>query len=171
MTGDAMCTKYGFSFKEAPLGNWPSETTKFLMADEVKEIAKAIITKFRTDLVNINIGYIFKAKASKNGEFTTLGQAKTESELQQVLHGIEAIIIIGFDTWKDLSLDEKARLVYHELEHLGWDEKSGKLKTTPHLVEEFPSVIQAFGPGSDSQIAFINAWEKFKSDNPSPTKP
>lgn len=167
MTGDTICKTWGFEPKEAPLAAWPNVEQKYLIADEVKEFARAYIAKYRHDLINTNIGYIFKQKASKSGEMTILGQAKTENELQQVLHGLEAIVLIGFDTWLTLTLDEKMRLTAHELEHLAWDSKSGKLKTDAHPVEEFPAIMRIFGPGNDAQIEFINSWEKFKSDFPS----
>jgi predicted metallopeptidase len=165
MTGDTICKKWAFEPKEAPLAAWPNADQKFLVADEVKEFARFYIARHRTDLINTNIGYIFKQKASKSGESTILGQAKTESELQQTLHGLEALILIGFDTWLLLTLDEKMRLVAHELEHITWDSKTGKLKTDTHPVEEFVSILRIFGPGNDAQVEFLAAWETFKKDN------
>ena len=168
MTGDTICKKWGFEPKEAPLAAWPSADQKFIIADECKEFAKTYISRHRTDLINTNIGYIFKQKASKSGESLITGQAKAESELQQVLHGLEALIIIGFDAWLPLTLDEKMRAIARELEHITWDSKSGKLKTETFTVEGFPSIMRIFGPENDAQIEFINSWEKFKTDNPSP---
>src|ERR1039458_8076956 len=105
-TGDTLAKKYGFEPKLPALANWPDETIKFLLADEVKELGKLIITKWRSDLQNIDIAYLFKQKASKSGDTVTMGTAKCENEKQKCLHGMEAVIEIGFDTWKDLELDQ-----------------------------------------------------------------
>ena len=173
-TGDALAKQYGFTPAEPALGAWPSDNQKFFEADEVKEMGKWIINKWRTDLRNISIAYVFKQKASKSGDNVTLGAAKTESDLNKVLHTYEAVIIIGFDTWVGMDLDQKLRLVDHELEHLAIDAEKGKLGTVPHPVEEFPSVIQRWGPGNDAQIQFINAYMGFTKNHASlapPAKP
>jgi ribosome-binding ATPase YchF (GTP1/OBG family) len=168
MTGDRIAKKIGFEPKIQGLSKWPDENIKFLPDDEgeIKEIAKFLINKYRTDLQNVNIAYVFKQKASKSGDSVILGQAKIESDLQKALHSYDAVVIIGFDVWVELDLDQKLRLVLHELEHLIRDLESGKIKTQSHTVEEFPLVMQIFGPANDDQINFIQAWERFKNDNP-----
>ena len=160
-TGNALCVKYGFTPKISPLSNWPSEDVKFIEAEEVKEMAKFIIGRWRTDLQNVNIAYLFKSKASKSGSNVTFGSAKTESELQRVLHSFDGIIQIGYDTWKELELDQKVRLIDHELQHLIIDPEKGKLAIATHPVEEFPDIIQRWGPGKDADIQYINAYQSF----------
>jgi len=163
---DEISRSYGLIPTETPLSNWPAETIKFLKGDEareIKEMGEQLIQKYRKDLLPYKIAYIFKQKASKSNNSVILGQAKSESDMQKVLHGYEAVVIIGFDTWKELTIDGKYRLVYHELSHFEIDEK-GSLKTRTHAVEEFPEVIQLFGPGNDAQIDFINAYQKFSAN-------
>jgi hypothetical protein len=164
-TGDTLAKRYGFEPTEVPLSNWPSDTVKFLPADEVKEMAKFLINKFRPELRNVDIGYLFKQKASKSGDMTVLGTANCESEKQKALHGLEAVVVIGFDTWKTLEVDGKLRLVFHELCHLGQDMEKNKIVTLNHPVEEFPEVVQYFGPGNDAQIALISAYQRFSRDS------
>jgi len=164
-TGDVIVKRHGFKMEVAPLSNWPSEDTKFIIAEEVEEIAKQLISKFRDDLKNINIGYVFKKKATKSGEFITMGEARSQNDLQKVLHGIDAIIVIGFDTWLALEPDQKFRLVFHELEHIGINFETGKVGLNSHLVEEFPNVVKYFGLGQTSHVDFIHAYNQFSEAN------
>lgn len=164
-TGDAMAKVYGFAAKEPELAAWPDATVKFVEGPEIEEMAKFIINKWRPDLRNIEIAYIFKQKASKSGDNVTFGSAKAESDLQKVLHRYEAVIQIGYDTWIGLDLDQKLRLIDHELQHLGIDAEKGKLGIVTHPVEEFPDVVQRWGLGKDADVQFIAAYEKFKKDH------
>jgi predicted metallopeptidase len=164
-TGDVLTKRYGFEHKEVPLANWPAATQKFLLADEVSEIGRFIITKFKKELSGINIGYVFKQKAGKKGEGRILGQAKAESELQRTLHGLDALILIGFDTWSQMNWDEKLRLVHHELCHIGFTPDGSDVSTIDHEVEEFSEVMQHWGPGTDAQVNLISAYQSFSKLN------
>ena len=163
-TGDSIMKRYDWKMESSQLSNWPKDT-KFILSDEVKEIGQQIIKSLRSDLREFSIGYVFKEKASQNGERIVLGQVKCENALQKILHGLDAIVIIGFNTWHELKPDNKFALVTHELEHLAADEKSGRLKTIPHTVEEFPKVIEIFGPQQTNHVLFIHAFETFKQHN------
>lgn len=169
-TGDVLSKKYGFTPTAAVLGAWPNSYDKFVEADEVKEMAKFCISKWKPDLRNVNIAYVFKQKAGKSGENVTLGTAKTESDLNKVLHSYEAVIIIGFDTWIALDLDQQLRLCLHELYHLALDPEKDKLGTVPHQIEEFADVVEIFGPGNDSQVAMIQAYMSFNKSHGSISK-
>ena len=164
-SGIEIATKIGFTPKAATLENWPTTGEKFLLDDELKEIATFLIKKYRTDLTHSNIGYVFKQKAARNGELVTFGAAKAESDLQKTLHGLDAVVIIGWDEWCALDTDNKLRVMLHELEKLSFDDKSGKLKTINPLVMQFPLVVQVFGPSSQAEIDFISAYQRFCKDN------
>jgi len=165
-TGTTIMEQHGFKMTLPAMANWPDDKeTKFLLAEEVKEIGKQIIDKFRDDLRNVNIGYVFRKKSPKSDEVVTMGTAKIENELQKVLHGYDAIVTIGHDTWKDLEGDSKFRLVHHELEHFQVNFETGALKTVNHPVEEFPSTIKIFGPGQSSHVDFIYAYNEFSKNH------
>ena len=161
-TGDVVMTANGWKMTKPTLENFPDDGTKFIIGEEIKEIGDQIIDKYRDDLRNHNICYVFKKKASKSDSCVVLGQAKTESDLQKTLHGYDAVILIGHDTWLELGPDEKFRLVMHELEHLEVDFESGRIKTRSHPVEEFPVVMKIFGPGQTSHVDFIHAYQEFQ---------
>ncbi len=160
---DFISKRHNLNPSIAPLSNWPDKLIKFLKSDELEEMGEMLIEKFRPDLRGFKIGYLFKQKASKSGPMTTLGQAKRENDMEQVLHGYNGVIVIGFDTWKDLELDEKFRLIFHELAHFELDEK-GQLGIADHTVQEFPEVVKIFGLGNDAQIAMVHAYKKFSDD-------
>ena len=165
-TGNTIMNQLGFKMTVPALSNWPEDgATKFIVGEELKEIGDQLIDRYRDDLRNHNIAYVFKKKAPKSDTNVTLGQVKTEGDLQKVLHGYDATIIIGHDTWITLEEDAKLRLIYHELEHLMIDFESGKIKTIPHHVEEFPSVMRVFGPASAAQVDYILAYQEFQKNH------
>lgn len=164
MTKDAVILKNGFTFNVAPQANWPDPTIKFLEAPEIKDIARQLITKFRDDLQNVNIGYVFKQKASKAEGSPVPGEAKTQNDLQKTLHGLEAVIVIGYDNWCTLDPDDKFRVVLEELEKLVRDE-DGKITKAELSVQASPLVMKHFGPYNDAQIALINAYNAFTKDH------
>ncbi|MCK9430144.1 MAG: hypothetical protein M0R17_09090 [Candidatus Omnitrophica bacterium] len=163
-TGDSICKKLGFKSKGSVQENWP-KGSKFLKAEEVENIADQLIEKYLPHLSNYNVGYLFKEKASKSTGGHILGKARTESDMEQVLHGYEAVIVIGFDKWIEADLDGKFRLVYHELLHLYEDPEKASMKIINHSVEEFPEVIAVFGPSQESHVQFIQAYDHFKQNN------
>jgi len=164
-TQDEICQKFGFKTEMPPQENWPSDDVKFMLAEEVEEIGYQLINRFREDLRTYKIGYVFQQKASSKNGNAVLGKATTQADLQKCLHGYDAIVIIGHDTWLELSEDQKFRLVYHELEHFLVDFEKDKISVIDHVVQEFPSVIKVFGPGCEADVAFIEAYKKFQEDN------
>lgn len=164
-TGSEIATRIGFTPKMATLENWPSSGEKFILDEELKEMGTFLIRKYRNDLVGQNIGYVFKEKASKSGDEVNYGDSKSQPPLQKVLSGLDAVIIIGHDHWTTLDLDNRLRVMFHEIECLTFDDKTGKLKVQAPTVQQFPSVIQVFGPSTQAEIAFISAYDRFCKDS------
>lgn len=165
VTGSEIANRLGFTPKAGTLENWPSTGEKFIVDDELREYANFLIKKYRTDLQHSNLQYVFKEKASRKGDEVTHGQAKAESDLQKVLHGFDAVIIIGHDEWMALDVDNKLRVMLFEIEKLAFDDKSGKLKTQNPTVMQFPLVVQIFGPSGQAEIDYISAYQRFCKDN------
>ena len=168
VTGSEIATRIGFTPKMSSLANWPTSGEKFIQDEELKEMGNFLIRKYRTDLIGTNIGYILKEKASRNGESVNYGESKSQPPLQKVLSGIDACIIIGWDEWDSLDLDNRLRVMYQEIEKLTFDDKTGKLKVQQPTVQTFPSVIQIFGPSSTAEIAYISAYDRFCKDSGGP---
>jgi hypothetical protein len=162
MTNNEITKKNGFKLTEAPLSNWPEDKTiKYLEAPEVEEVAKQLIDRFREDLKHINIAYVFKKKLNKDGD------SSIENDMRKVLHQYDVVITIGFSNWVTATDDHKFRTVLHELEKIVKDEEADKIIKISPSVAEFPKVMQVFGPSTDAEVAYINAWEKFKKENSS----
>lgn len=164
-TGDELCKKQGLHLNIAPLAQWPDSTIKFLEAEEVKEVGDQIVAKWRDDLQNVSIHYLFQQKATKDRGSVTLGSARAEPEMEKTIHGKDAVIIIGYDMWQKASPDQKFRLIHHEIEHIGRNLETGKIGTVDHPVQEFPSVIRIWGPGQDSHVQFLQSYLNFRKDN------
>jgi hypothetical protein len=164
-TGDEIAKRIGFTPKMSSLDNWPSTGETHILDEELKEMGTFLIKKYRTDLIGTNIGYVFKEKASRSGDNVNYGDSKSQPPLQKVLSGLDACIIIGWDEWNALDLDNRLRVMFHEIEKLTHDEKSGKLKVQAPTVQTFPSVIQIFGPSTQAEIAYISAYDRFSKDS------
>lgn len=163
-TLDAITKKLGIKLTEPALGSFPAGT-KYTPAPEVEEIAKQLIDKFRPELSGWKIAYVFKATASKSKEGEILGQARRDNDLSRLLHGFDGMVIIAFDKWVSMDDDQKARLTFHELEHFAPNIEKSCLDIIEHPINEFPSVIKIFGPGQESDISFIEAYQSFCKDN------
>lgn len=153
-TGKEIATTLGFTPKSAILGNWPEAGEKYVQDEELKEYGKFLISKYRPDLTNIDIAYLFKESAKSN-------DVKKSNDLNKVLHGIEAVIVISWEDWKELDVDNKLRTLYIELEKIFWNDESGKIETQDPTVSSFPSVMRVFGPSSDAEIELISAYQEF----------
>lgn len=163
-TLDTITTKYGFVMEEPQLATYPVGQ-KYVDAPEVKEIADQLIKKFRPELAGWNIGYAFKAKAPKKEDMEVLGMAKKENDLSSLYSKIDAYIVMPFDKWVTMDADQKFRVTFHELEHLFPNIEKGTLDLLDHPINEFPSVIRIFGPGQESDVMFIEAYNQFCKDN------
>lgn len=122
---------------------------QFDPAEEVEKLAKRLIPKHHTHLVNAKIAYLFKNKEMKSKGKIVVATAKKVSKEMTTLSGYNFLITVAYPTWRDLSDDQKLAIVDHELEHCLVDEdaKTGETKylIIPHDVEEFSSIIRRHG--------------------------
>lgn len=122
---------------------------QFDPADAVEKIAKKLIPKYHSHLVNAKIAYLFKSKSIKSKGVEVAATAEKISKKHQALSGYHFLITTAFPTWKDLSDKQKLAVVDHELEHcfVEDDDKTGETKYSilPHDVEEFGLIIKRHG--------------------------
>lgn len=64
---------------------------------------------------------------------------------QRALTEVDAAVIVNAPIWQQLAERQRSALVLHGLLHFGQNEKSGKLITVPHDVEEFTFVVAEYG--------------------------
>lgn len=116
---------------------------KFEPAPEVESIARDLIYKYHSRLVNAKIKYVFRHGSWTSKKRETLGQAIKVSGVNQFLTGLDFIIMINAEVWCMLNDKEKIALVDHELEHCC--EEEGKYFVQGHDVEDFIAVIKRNG--------------------------
>ena len=123
--------------------------TQFDPAEEVEKIAKKLLPKYHSHLVNAKIAYLFINKAMKSKGVEVVATAAKISKKQHALCGYHFLITTAYPTWNELSDKQKLAVVDHELEHcfVEDDEKTGEPKYSilPHDVEEFGSIIKRHG--------------------------
>jgi hypothetical protein len=64
---------------------------------------------------------------------------------QQALSTVDAALIVNAQVWEVVSDRQREAMVLHGLLHFGQNDKSGKLVTVPHDVEEFGLVAATYG--------------------------
>ena len=132
------------------LGSWPNDDPSFVVADEVEKIAERLIEekKLLYACGEAKIAYLFKREMPrKRGEMR-----KVSGPVGFLAQGSpDFVMVINWDAWRFMSRAQRYRLVYHELRHIGVDDK-GKLTLVDHEFEgfvdewrEFPEVIRAEG--------------------------
>jgi predicted metallopeptidase len=122
---------------------------QFDPAEEVEKIAKRLIPKYHSHLVNSKIAYLFKNKEMKSKGRLIVATAKKISKEMTTLSGYNFLIVVSYPTFRDLNDDQKLAVIDHELEHCFVDEdpKTGDpvYSILPHDVEEFSSIIRRHG--------------------------
>lgn len=123
---------------------------------DLQAVGLELIKKFHPDLKSINIGYLFRDKASYSHGRLTLGMAVRVDDRNYVYGGRDVMIEIGKDTWDQLSTDERQIVLDHELHHIQVEldekgstvlDKNGRPKVflKRHDVEEFYSILERYG--------------------------
>ncbi|MFA5132705.1 MAG: putative metallopeptidase [Candidatus Paceibacterota bacterium] len=157
---------------------------QFDRADTVAEIAKRLIPKFHTHLVNARIAYLFKNKEIKKGGkivIATAGKcspkenalAKYNNGMSDVdVEGFDFLLIVSYPVWQTLTDAQKLAVIDHELSHMlvQTDDESedGDTKYTiiEHDVQEFCSVIERHGLYMKDLENFAEAVKNLESEVP-----
>jgi len=130
------------------MGQVKKTPTQFDWAESVEEIAKDLIPKYHTHLVNAKIAYLFKNKEIKRGGKIVIATAEKCGPKVKALAEYDFIITVAYPTYQELTDKQKTAVVDHELEHCFVDEDDSgevKLKIITHDFEEFNSIIRRHG--------------------------
>lgn len=120
-------------------------------SEEFAELAQEVIQEHR-DLhwiiaAGINIGYLEsnREKISKGRE--TLAECIKVKDLYKYYIPHDFLIVIYAPNVSGMSRDQLKILLYHELLHVGMNEKDGvpKYIVNPHDVEDFRTIIDRYG--------------------------
>lgn len=135
--------------------------TTYRPASAVARVARDLIAKHHTDLVDVRIEYVFRSETAKSRGKEVWGQARKISGLNAYLSQEDGpneaesgdvdyfVIEISEPVWKDLDAGQRKALVDHELCHLttSFNEETGEvtLKLLHHDVEESRAVVIRHG--------------------------
>jgi len=114
---------------------------KYFDAIEAKEIATKLINEGNFSFPSSTpILYVFVDKSKK-----FWGKCQLVSGVHQFASGYQFVIQFNHDVWQTLTGLQREALVFHELEHIGYDVEKDKYYVIPHDVEEFSRVVHKYG--------------------------
>lgn len=135
--------------------------SKFVNAPDVEKIARALIGKYHSHLVEARIKYLFRRGAWKSKGDNVIGKAYMASERDRYLHGYDFLIVMNHEYWPMLTPPQREAAVDHELCHCsrGMDTGDGypTWETRGHTVEEFTEIIRRHGLWREDVRQFIEA--------------
>jgi predicted metallopeptidase len=117
-------------------------------AESVADMAKELIRKHHSELVNTKIAYLFKNKPIKSRGREVIAFVSKCSGIVKVLSEVDVVMIVSYPAYQPLSDKHKLAVIDHELTHLLVDEDSTgapKVKLLAHDVEEFSAIIERHG--------------------------
>jgi hypothetical protein len=129
--------------------------TSFDKAETVEELAKDLIRKYHSELVNIKIGYLWVNKVLKKGGREIIAKVARCSDLLRSLTELQVLVIVSYPTYNSLTDKQKRACIDHELTHVLVDEDlagNPKIRIIAHDVEEFGSVIERHGLYMDDLV-------------------
>lgn len=138
---------------------------KFSPAEDVEKIARKIIAKYHTYLLNCRIAYLYNDKKMKKSGREVVATAEKVPDKYHALSGYNFVITVSYPAWKDLNKVKKRAVIDHELTHCLVDEDdSGEpvYKIIPHDVEEFASIIIRRGLYTNSLVHIGELVKKAK---------
>lgn len=112
------------------------------------------------------VAFGFRAKKWQQQDVIVRGEAKKLTDAERATFGGGEAdkpthrIVLNLRTWLTMGPRERARLVFHELEHYGPEQDEGgnwRVKKRRHDVEEFTLTIGIFGPASKEAVELVVA--------------
>ena len=123
----------------------------YTLSPEYEELGLAVIDAvpelWMIRDAGIRIGFVSSFKEKKTGHKLVLGECIKLSELYSDLLHLDFLIVIYENNIVGLSENQKKILLWHELKHIGVEEKDGEpvYIVNPHDREEFDSIIREVG--------------------------
>ena len=110
-------------------------------------VMEAIPELWQVKDAGIRIGFLKSWKEKKTGMKRVLGECIKVPELYSCLLHIDFLVVIYEPNVVQLTTDQMKILLWHELKHIGIDEKDGEpvYIVNPHDREEFQSIIDRVG--------------------------
>lgn len=119
----------------------------FSRDDEYGEIGAAIIQEKRPDILaaRVSVGFVGSNKKKViSKDHIVFGECKKVEEIYQLYCPFDFLIVIYEENCAGFTDNQMRNLIWHELNHIGIDEK-GKAYKKAHDVEEFDDIIRECG--------------------------
>lgn len=135
----------------------PKGDEKFWIPDSVgfKAIVRAVINRCFSDLVDVNILWMFRLEHTISQGKIVCAKTTKQSEQQRAIHGHAVVITIAWDIWQKITPIQREALLYHELRHVGFDDENGKVELYPHDVEMFTDELKRYGAWNSDLKALV----------------
>lgn len=125
-----------------------SEEPKFVRRDDVYgDLGSSVIKNKRPDILaaDIAVGFVGSNKKKVvSKDRVVFGECKKIEEIQRLYCPYDFLIVIYEENCAGFTDEQMRILIWHELNHIGIDEK-GKAYKKAHDVEEFEDIIRECG--------------------------
>ncbi len=125
------------------VGIFDENESEFVAAPDVERVALELIARCPelSELEEAAFRFAWKREGGKDGE---AGHCKKLSPETQFLAGVQFFVWLAADRARELSQRQIEALIYHELNHAGFNDK-GKAIARKHDVELFLGEIRRYG--------------------------
>lgn len=124
---------------------------KYEQSTEMAELGWSVIRE-HPDLqwieqAGVGIGFLVSTVAKKSKGRLVLGECRVVKDPYIPFTPYDFLITIFVQNTEGLTEEQMRILMYHELLHVGMDDKTGepKYKVIPHDIEDFRAVIDRYG--------------------------
>jgi hypothetical protein len=133
---------------------------KFSDAEIVESLARGLISRFHSELINARIRYLFVPKAFKVKGRTVAAKVSKVSGKWEYLTDADYLIEVSRPDWNDADIDKRTAILDHVLEHCSVDEneETGETKfvlRSPE-VQEFSTIIRRHGAWTEELADFCS---------------
>ena len=142
------------------------EDEKFVLADDVQEVAKRLIPNYHPELATARIQYLFVAKTPKKGGREVMGKASKVSGRWEYLTDLDFILEVPRPLWRTLDDAKRRALVDSLLERCTAQEndQTGALKWVMREPDtsEFSTILQRHGAWNETLTGFVTVAQSIE---------
>ena len=124
-------------------------TEYYEQSEKIRTIAEKVISEHE-DLAWIpysaSVDYVVSGKQKKKAGRAVLGECMKVKDIYKLYIPYDFIIVIYTQNTFGLTDEQMEILLYHELLHIGVNEKDGETEytVTPHDIEDFKTIIRQY---------------------------
>ena len=123
----------------------PDQDWSYKTAEDVKDIAEAVIEDHHANLKTAKISYLYTSKAPMKDGKAVVGNTAKVPDKQRAAFGrnLDFVITISEQHWQELTGEQRLAAIDHELNHCYMSE--GKAVLRGHDLQEFAAVVKRHG--------------------------